>query len=321
MIRPLNKTRTRVAMMITIIAVAGSIVTIYDGLTFLGTTTADSASWTSVAAGPSDGTHSFAATDSNMAGNTSAAWRPESRTKTVAPSITSFSATPRTDFLIGDDSYEVETAGQSYSLTNPDPQTLRFEIQPGDHAWFDSSSVDRSEVEGRLKIPAGTPISIAYEFMLEPGATNTATWFVTGQMHNDDWALGPNVGTSPPFAIELAGEHLRVVARHCPTGLDPSNRAGNLKKLTLWTDPNPIQRGQYYDIEVQANVSNTSSGYLEVWVNGKVVVNYHGPLGYGTATYWKEGLYRSANASQTVAANFRDLIVRTRSSTLGVSPR
>ena len=46
--------------------------------------------------------------------------------------ITSFTSTPNTIFDIGGDSYRVETAGQSYSLTNPDAQTLRFEIRPGD---------------------------------------------------------------------------------------------------------------------------------------------------------------------------------------------
>jgi len=45
--------------------------------------------------------------------------------------------------------------------------------------------------------------------------------------------------------------------------------------LTLWTDRDPIQRGQYYDIQMQANVSNT------IKIQGAEVVNYHGPLGYG----------------------------------------
>src|SRR5262249_30476441 len=93
------------------------------------------------------------------------------------------------------------------------------------------------------------------------------------------------------------------------TGLDPSNRAGNLKVLTLWTDPNPIRRGQYYDIRIHANIDNTSIGYLDVWTNGVRIVNYHGPLGYGMSTYWEEGLYRSADASQIIAAHFRNLTI------------
>lgn len=226
--------------------------------------------------------------------------------------VTNFTSAPRARILIGGAPYEVETAGQSYSLTNPDAQTLRFELRAGDHAWFDSSSVDRAEVDGGdQKIPAGTPVNIAYQFMVEAGATNTAEWLVAGQMHNDDWGgAWPNVGTSPPFAVELNGEHLQVVARYCPTDLNPGNGAGNLKTLTLWTDPNPIQRGQYNDIKISANVSNTSSGYLEVWVKGAQVVNYHGPLGYGAPVYWEAGLYRHAS-SETIAANFRNMTLTT----------
>jgi len=232
-------------------------------------------------------------------------------TATAAPSITSFSTTPRTRFSIGGTSYQNQSAGKSWSVSSPDDHTLRFEVRPGDHAWFDTGTVDRSQVASDHVISNGTPIDIAYKFMLEPGAANTASWLVTAEMHNDDEALGPNMHTSPPFAIELAGEHLRAVARHCPMGLDPSNRAGNLKMLTLWTDHSPIQRGQFYAIKIKANVDNSSEGSLAVWVNDVEVVNYHGPLGYGAPTYWEEGLYRSADASQTIAANFRDLTMTT----------
>lgn len=255
--------------------------------------------------------------DKDMAGHTGAAVRPVSGRR--GPPITSFSTTPRTNFLIGGDSYEIETAGRHWSLSSPDDRTLRFEIRPGDHAWFDTGSVDRSQVERRSRIPEGTAINISYEFMLEPGAAITAPWFVTGELHNEDSEAG--VPTSPPVAIELAGEHLRVVARYCPTGLNPSNRARNLKMLRLWTDPDAIQRGRYYDIKIQAGIDNTSNGSLDVWVGGTQVVNYHGPLGYGYPTYWLEGLYRSAHQSQTVAADFRDLSVTTGSTTTGSARR
>src|SRR5437899_2405262 len=86
--------------------------------------------------------------------------------------ITSFSTTPKTRFDIGGDSYEVQTAGQSYSLTNPDSQTLRFEVQPGDKAWYDSGSVDRAEIENDARIPAGTPINLGFQVMVEPNGPN-----------------------------------------------------------------------------------------------------------------------------------------------------
>ena len=230
---------------------------------------------------------------------------------TTPGTITSFTPTPKGTLDIGGTGYTVETAGKGYSLTQVDSQTLQFQIQAGDQAWFDGgSSVDRAEIQDQQMISTGTPVNINYQFMLQPGATNTASWFVTAEMHNYDPAAGSNVHSSPPFAIQLVGNHLQVVARYCPTGQDPSNSAGNVKMLTLWTDPNPIQPGQYNDIQIQTNVSNTSSGYLQVSINGAQVVNYHGPLGYGTPTYWEEGLYRSTT-NQTITADYRALSITT----------
>ncbi|MGY3528312.1 MULTISPECIES: heparin lyase I family protein [Bradyrhizobium] len=228
--------------------------------------------------------------------------------------ITSFSSTPMTRFSIGGDVYGVQDASTSYSLTNPDPQTLRFEVHQGDHAWYDDSSVDRSEVSGAGNIPGGTPINLNYQFMVEANGpngsfTNTADgWFIVGQMHNDDNASG--VGTSPPFAIQLVGDHLQVVARYVQPGQDPSNGAGNVQMLTLWTDPNPIKTGVYNNIQIQADVSNTGGGYLKVSINGTQVVNYSGPLGYGQATNWEYGVYRST-APETVAVDYRNMTLLT----------
>ena len=233
--------------------------------------------------------------------------------------ITNFTSTPNSILDIGGDPYRVETAGQSYSLTSTDPQTLRFEVQQGDQWTYDSGhAVDRSEIDGSAgtDIPAGTPINISYQFMVEANGPNgsfvnsdtsaSGGWFVVGQMHNRD----TSVSTSPPFAIQLDGDHLQVVARYCPTGLDPSNAAGNLTMLTLWTDPNPIQVGQYNNIQIQANVSDDSNGYLDVSVNGSQVVNYHGALGYGDGTYWEYGIYRDS-APETTAVDYQNMTLTT----------
>ena len=70
----------------------------------------------------------------------------------------------------------------------------------------------------------GTPVTINYQFMVEPNGpnntfTNTASWFVTAEMHNDDEVSG--VATSPPFAVQIAGDHLQVVARYFSPGGNP----------------------------------------------------------------------------------------------------
>ncbi|MCP3459283.1 heparin lyase I family protein [Bradyrhizobium sp. CCGUVB23] len=245
--------------------------------------------------------------------------------------ITNFKTTPGTQIGVGGDAYEIETAGKSYSITNPDPQTLRFQVQRGDN-WGDSSPVDRSEIQDDTSgvktnygamIPAGTPIGMDYQFMVEANGpngsfVNTAPWFVVGQMHNDDPANPGGVWTSPPFAIQLDGDHLQVVARYVLPGGNPSNSSSDLHLMTLWTDPNPITPGAYNDIKVQANFSNSGGGYLKVSINGNQVVNYQGPLGYGQGTYWEYGLYRET-ATETAAVDYRNMTLVTGSQAAGWS--
>ncbi|GAA0005592.1 hypothetical protein BDS110ZK4_14900 [Bradyrhizobium diazoefficiens] len=229
--------------------------------------------------------------------------------------ITNFSTTPQSHFQIGGDGYEVQGAGQSWSLANPDPQTLRLQVRPGDQAWYDAGHpVDRDDVALDPTIPVGTPISIDYQFMVEPNGpngtfVNTASWFTTAEMN------GYPAVSSPPFEIGLVGNQLHVMARYCPAGQTPTS--SNMTQMTLWTDPNPIQPGQYNDIRISANVSDNSSGYLQVWVNGTQVVDYHGALGYGTPTYWEYGLYRNAGPSETVTADFRNMTLVTGSQAVG----
>ncbi|WP_246738453.1 heparin lyase I family protein [Bradyrhizobium sp. CCBAU 051011] len=117
--------------------------------------------------------------------------------------------------------------------------------------------------------------------------------------------------TSPPVAVELVGDRLRIVARYTQPGGDPRNGSPDLRMVTLWTDPNPIVPGKFYDINIQTNVSNSGGGYLDVSIDGRQVVDYSGPLGYGAGTYWTEGLYRNAGPTQTVIADYRNLTVVT----------
>ena len=42
-----------------------------------------------------------------------------------------------------------------------------------------------------------------------------------------------------------------------------ADSAGNDTVKVLWTDPTPIVRGQYYNISINANVQNNSSGVLQ----------------------------------------------------------
>ncbi|MBR1132241.1 heparin lyase I family protein [Bradyrhizobium iriomotense] len=206
--------------------------------------------------------------------------------------ITSFTSTNDGTVTIDGSNYTVQNANQSYSLSEPDTNTLRFQLQSGDY-WNGSQ---RSEIAGNTVYAAGTQINLSYDFMVEPGPVDDANgpgeWTVIGQMHED------SLTGSPPFAVELVnGDHMAI-------------DIGTSNPVYLYTDPNPLVRGQYYSMQVQVKFANDSSGFLEVWRNGVQIVDYHGPIGNDLGTYWKEGVYRSAS-SQTMAVDYRNLQITT----------
>jgi hypothetical protein len=81
---------------------------------------------------------------------------------------------------------------------------------------------------------------------------------------------------------------------------------GTDKKPTLWTGP--MNRGQWQAFRMHAYwSSDASKGFVELWVNGVQVVakTYDKTLIAGYDNYWKQGLYRSPDAS-TVAVIYHD---------------
>lgn len=218
---------------------------------------------------------------------------------TPAPGVISpFSAANDAQIKIDGASYYVENANKPYSLASPDAHTLRFELRSGDHwsspvvaGYSDPVTSERCEVASTVVHPNGTQISLSYDFMVEAGAVNTSKWIVLGQMHEF------NVSDSPPFAVELVnGDHMAI----------------NIGTRTLnypYKDANPIQRAHWYSMVCQMKFDKVA-GILNVSRDGVSIVSYKGALGTGAATYWKNGIYRSA-APETMAVNYRNLKITT----------
>src|SRR5438045_1827058 len=119
--------------------------------------------------------------------------------------ITSFSPTNDSTVTIDGSNYTVQNANQSYSLSEPDSNTLRFQLEAGDY-WNGSQ---RSEIAGSAVYAPGTQINLSYDFMVEPGPVDDATgpgkFTVLGQMHEN------TLTGSPPFSVELVnGDHMAI---------------------------------------------------------------------------------------------------------------
>jgi len=278
-------------------AAANSTVTIYDGTTRLGTvTTNSSGSWAFTTPKLADTTHSLAATATDASGTSAAS---AAMSIKVVPSVTKFvSGTDNwsNPSIIDGQGWYSENAGQSWSLTTPDSHTVRMELRAGDY-WADGGDSSRSEILAANSVANGDVFNATYQMTIEPGTSNVnsgLSWLSLTQMY------GANGAT---FSIQLKGEQMAVVV--------------NLNEATekqVYIDPNSIQRGHAYSIQIQARFASDSTGYLEMWRDGVQIVNYHGVLGDPGANYnLKLGIYRGepTAANYTMAADYSNIVTST----------
>lgn len=194
--------------------------------------------------------------------------------------------------------YELQNAGRGWSITNSG-ENMRFEVRSGDKWNYDSTGKERSEIASYNKLANDQYYTISYKFMIEPGATNTAAWLLMGQIHQTEDAQ--DKGVSPPFAIQLAGERMQIVVRSDPNAVTVTNPGTTV----IYEDTANIQRGAWYDMDIQIEFDPKGEGHVNIWRNGAKIAEYTGPLGYVDAVgpYWKNGIYR-ASAAEQIAINY-----------------
>jgi hypothetical protein len=179
----------------------------------------------------------------------------------------------------------------SGTVSFPDKNTVHCSVTAGDHAEWDATCdfAGLSRAGAAPNFPAGSNIHLDYYFKIDAGDPMTGRWVITGEVHNDDGALGRS--TSPPFAIHVDKDVLSIVA------IAGGTSSSNDKWMWPWTDANKIERGRDYHMTV--DVKFTKDGYLKVTRDGVMLVDYKGNIGYGAPTYWMPDIYRS-NTNPTV---------------------
>ena len=179
---------------------------------------------------------------------------------------------------------------------NSSTDTYRFEVRDGDHfsssRFTDVAGSERSEISQSLRQSingAANYASVAWDFMIEPGAANTAKWMSLGQFHS-------GMNRSGPFDFGLRGDDkLSFVIR--------SNQGERVIKL-----PDNVDRGHWYDAKVDIHFGPGGGGYVKFWLDGELVVNYSGAVGYSdqSTTHWNMGIYRSSpSGNETMVYNVK----------------
>lgn len=171
----------------------------------------------------------------------------------------------------------------------PNSGVVRFKVAPGYRPSFDDSAKERSELLTGVRFAKSVPIWNSYSVKIDDGfqsSTNPAHWFIIGQWHGANDADG----RSPYIAVKLIGNDLVIDRRYF-------NGTGQSGAIPVYTWAN-VPRNQWINIVMSHQVDQTT-GFFNVWVNGKQVVNYSGVHGFYDDTqagYWKHGIYRNADS-------------------------
>ncbi|MGD0190500.1 MAG: heparin lyase I family protein [Rhizomicrobium sp.] len=189
----------------------------------------------------------------------------------------------------------------------------RFELRAGD-VWphdvdIGHGGYERSELSGPGD--AGdvgafdADVWTAYQFRIAPGARSTPDWVVLG-----DWHMQPDAGdagVSSPWQLELLpGDILAFDTR---TSTEKPIRT-NPHIHDIWKSSAPIARGRWHALvsRVVFDWHPDGKGEIDVWLDGKPIVDYRGPVGFNTARppYFKFGIYR-APAPETLAVAYANV--------------
>lgn len=199
---------------------------------------------------------------------------------------------------------EFQNAGRAWSARSRDGIN-HYEVRGGDHLAGDGEAKERSEAFSPIRMAAGQSYDIGFDVMIEPGPRNSAAWMTIAQLQSTFDKGEP--GHSPPFALEMVGERMRVVIRTDPMRISVPN-GFTFKKL--YQDDADIVRGRWYAMRIRVTFDPFGAGVLKVWRDGRMLVDYHGPIGFDDerGPYFKQGVYR-ASAPEPFAVDFRGLTI------------
>lgn len=200
-----------------------------------------------------------------------------------------------------------QNSGANWSFRQTGEVT-RFEVHAGDRWHGDGTQLkERSEAYASGKLSLTQPNDVRFDMMIEQGPRITAQWLTLVQLQS---TFDPGeVGHSPPFAIELRDEKMRIASRFDPRLISRGNDA----PYTLhYADTAPLQRGRWYAMRIAVKFDPAGAGWLKVWRDGRQIVDYRGPIGFNDVVgpYFKAGIYR-ASAREPMAVQFRGVRIGT----------
>jgi hypothetical protein len=193
--------------------------------------------------------------------------------------------------------WEYLSARKPYSIQKvPDPkvsgeETLRFELRKGDSWLSRGGSSHRAEIETRERPQMNSVRWYRFSLMLPQDFPIEDNRLVLAQWHGVDKNYLGEPARSPVLAFRYSSGEFSITMRHSAERIVRDADAVPSKKLFV-TKSFPLN--EWNDFVVQAKWAYTEDGFINVWWNGKQIVEYHGPVGYNDdlAPYFQFGIYR-----------------------------
>ena len=205
---------------------------------------------------------------------------------------------------------------QSYALIGPAPLNwwnvqfgkmtdpwIRMECRSGERRAVDNVSVNRVGLDGYIDM-FPTNMVVREEFSFIPGQNSRAVkagqWLNFHEIHTT--ALPGDIEQSGPLTFTMewsagAGKSVFRIARNRPVWRG-HNIVGKSPSVLYQGD---LKQGVQYDFIVKF-YEHPTNGFVAVWLNKTLVVNYRGPFGYGGGrrSYPQFRIYRAQRAETAV---------------------
>lgn len=180
--------------------------------------------------------------------------------------------------------------GKAPDPADPARVSLRVTLMPDDPPTAGAPRCETTFSPGTTGLPMGRPFWHAF-------VIHIPDWRATqDEQQLFQWHAGDATGLQPIYSLLVRGSTMRLLLRY-DTSLTPTRTTTVVRELwstTSWT-PNT-----WLTFVTRAVVSPdmAASPQVRTWINGKLVVNYNGPVGYNvppTQPYVKHGIYHWTN--------------------------
>lgn len=175
--------------------------------------------------------------------------------------------------------------------------SARFSLRPGDRV----SGGWRAELRDLNNAVPDSVVWYSISTMVPENFPNEPdNSFVLIQWHDQKVPWNNPKGHSPPLAARYREGRLDITLRHAFEGQKDGD---NGRELILYSHEG-LKQGEWHDFVYQikwsASPDPASTGFVRVWMNGRQVVNYTGPVGYfdDLGPYVKFGVYARHDVRQ-----------------------